>query len=173
MDYCVTCGTKLEEKFLEKEGMIPYCSTCEDFCFPTFSTAVSAIIFNQTEDKILLIQQYGTPNFRLIAGYLNKGEAAEPALLRELQEEVGVSVASYRFNKSEYYERNNTLMLNFACKVSSEVLTCDKDEIDYAEWFSIAQARKKIEAGSLAQTFMEHFLQSNPQGLKDAVKVLA
>ena len=46
MKYCYECGTKLTEKFLENEGMIPYCETCQEFRFPIFSTAVSMEIFN-------------------------------------------------------------------------------------------------------------------------------
>ena len=88
MKYCYECGTKLTEKFLENEGMIPYCETCQEFRFPIFSTAVSMEIFNPEKDKVLLIQQYGKKRNILVAGYVNKGESAEHAMVREVMEEV-------------------------------------------------------------------------------------
>ena len=120
MKYCYECGTKLTEKFLENEGMIPYCETCQEFRFPIFSTAVSMEIFNPEKDKVLLIQQYGKKRNILVAGYVNKGESAEHAMVREVMEEVGLHVVEYKFNRSEYFEKSNTLMINFACVVDSE-----------------------------------------------------
>lgn len=158
MKHCLDCGTLLEEKFLEKEGMIPYCGHCKAFRFPTFNVAVSMIVLNETEDKILLLRQKTMVGYNLVAGFVNKGEAAEHAVTRELQEEVGIELLDYRFNKSEYYEASNTLMLNFICKANSESLVCDEDEVDYAQWFSIEDTRATIEQGSLAHKFLEYFI---------------
>lgn len=161
MSYCSECGTALEEKYLEKEGMIPYCQHCKEFRFPGFNTAVSMIVLNESENKMLLIKQYGKQDYILVAGYVNKGESAEHAVIRELQEEVGVKVSHLTFNKSEYFKKSNTLMLNYICKSNSEVLDCDMEEVDAAAWFPISEAREKIKQGSLAQGFLEHFLQMN------------
>ena len=57
MKYCYECGTLLELRELDDEGLIPYCKSCEQYRFPIFSTAVSMIVENPTKDKILLIQQ--------------------------------------------------------------------------------------------------------------------
>ena len=29
MSYCTECGTELKLKYLENEGMIPWCETCQ------------------------------------------------------------------------------------------------------------------------------------------------
>ena len=143
MKYCYECGTKLTEKFLENEGMIPYCETCQEFRFPIFSTAVSMEIFNPEKDKVLLIQQYGKKRNILVAGYVNKGESAEHAMVREVMEEVGLHVVEYKFNRSEYFEKSNTLMINFACVVDSEDLSRRTKEVDKAEWFPLEEAKRK------------------------------
>ena len=39
---------------------------------------------------------------------------------REIAEELGLQTVGLRYNKSEYFEKNNTLMLNFSCIVASE-----------------------------------------------------
>ncbi len=154
MKYCYECGTKLTERFLEREGMIPYCENCRTFRFPIFNTAVSMEIYNPGRDKLLLIQQYGRKRYILVAGYVNKGESAEHAVAREVMEEVGLRVVEYKFNKSEYFEKSNTLMVNFACVVDSEDLSYMTDEVDKAKWFSIEDAKREIFHGSLAEKFL-------------------
>ncbi len=159
MKYCYECGTLLELKELEGEGLIPYCKGCEQYRFPIFSTAVSMIVENPSQNKILLIQQYGTENNVLVAGYVNKGESAENAVIREVREETGLTVQSLRFNKSEYFPKTNTLMLNFSCVVDSENLDgLSEKEIDKAQWFSVDEAAENIMPNSLAKRFLLNFL---------------
>ena len=79
MQYCLFCGTKLQIRELEGEGMIPFCEKCGEYRFPVFNTAVSMIVTNTDRDKILLIKQYGRDRYILVAGYVNKGEDAEDA----------------------------------------------------------------------------------------------
>lgn len=158
MKYCMECGCELTEKYLDNEGMIPFCSECNEYRFPVFSTAVSMVVMNKNQNKILLIKQYGKDNFVLVAGYVNKGEDAETAVVREVSEELGLDVVGLTFNKSQYFKPSNTLMLNFSCVVSDECLDNVNDEVDYAEWFSFDDARKNIMDKSLAKEFLENFL---------------
>lgn len=161
MKYCYECGTRLTEKQLKNEGMIPYCECCGAFRFPIFSTAVSMIVLNPEKDKILLIQQYGTGNNVLVAGYVNKGECAEAAVIRESMEETGLSVSCLHFNKSEYFAKTNTLMLNYTCVSDSEDLSgLNTEEVDKARWFSFENAAKEIRPDSLAERFLLYYLNS-------------
>ena len=137
MKYCYECGNKLINKELENEGIIPYCEKCGEYRFPIFSTAVSMIVENQDKTKMLLIQQYGKKNNVLVAGYINKGENAEAAVIREVMEETGLKVKTLHFNKSEYFKNTNTLMLNYSCTVESESLEhLNTVEVDEAQWFT-------------------------------------
>jgi NAD+ diphosphatase len=77
---CPECGTKLIEKELEHEGLVPYCETCKEYRFPMFNTAVSMIC--KYQDNVLLIKQYNKPFYILVAGYLNLGEGLEDAVKR-------------------------------------------------------------------------------------------
>ncbi len=71
--YCKVCGNKLNKKFLKNEGRIPFCEKCNEFRFPGFNTAISAIVYNPSGDKIILIQQYGRKSNILVAGYVMQG----------------------------------------------------------------------------------------------------
>ena len=156
MKYCVECGTKLIYKYLEKEGLIPYCQKCNEYRFPIFSSAVSMLILNPDKNKILLIQQYGKPSFILVAGYINKGENALEAVKREVFEEVRLHVSELTFNSSEYYEPTNTCMFNFSCVSDSENFILN-NEVDKAQWFTFEEAEKNIKENSLAQKFLKNY----------------
>ena len=159
MKYCYECGEKLTERELENEGIVPYCEKCREYRFPIFSTAVSMIVENIDKTKILLIQQYGRKNNILVAGYVNKGENAENAVIREVMEETGLKVVDMSFNKSEYFEKTNTLMLNYSCRVENESLAhLNTGEVDKAQWFTHEQACENIKPDSLAKKFLFHYL---------------
>lgn len=158
MSYCTECGTKLTEKYLENEGMIPYCESCKAFRFPTFNAAISTIVYAPDAKRLLLIKQYGKDRNILVAGYVNKGESAEHALAREVREEIGLNVISCCFNKSEYFAKSNTLMLNFACMADSDDLSGMTKEVDYAAWYTPEEAKDAILHESLAERFLLNWL---------------
>ena len=98
--HCFECGTALIEKELEEEGIVPYCPKCQQYRFPMYNVAVSMIVVDEETGKSLLIQQYGKPSYILVAGYVNRGEAEEHAVVREVREETGLEVEHLRFNRT-------------------------------------------------------------------------
>lgn len=98
--HCFECATALIEKEMEEEGIVPYCPKCQQYRFPMYNVAVSMIVVDEETGKILLIQQYGKPSYILVAGYVNRGEAEEHAVVREVREETGLEVEHLRFNRT-------------------------------------------------------------------------
>ena len=156
MNYCMQCGTKLRLREHEHEGMTPWCETCGEYRYPVFNTAVSMIVMNEKQDRVLLIRQYGRPHYVLVAGYVNRGEDAEAAAAREVREEVGLEVLSAHFNHSHYFAPTNTLMLNFTVTVR-EPEVHSNFEVDDWRWFSVGEARASIKPNSLAQAFLNGY----------------
>lgn len=154
MKHCVECGAKLELRELENEGMIPYCPECKQFRFPIFNTAVSMIVVDPEQKKILLIAQYGRPTYILVAGYVTRGENAETTCMRELMEETGMEAAKIRFNRSKFFEPSNTLMLNFTVELKPGQTVRTTDEVDSWNWFTFDEARENIRPNSLAKEFL-------------------
>ena len=159
MKYCMHCGKQLSTKFIEKEGNVAHCIACDTLFFPQFNTAVSMIALNPARDQILLIQQYGKQRNVLVAGYVDQKEAVEETLVREMKEEIGRNICAYKYLKSEYFERSNTLMLSFAVVLDDMNLdNMDEEEIDCAAWFSFEKAKEMIAKDSLAERFLDHFM---------------
>lgn len=156
MNYCMQCGTKLRLREHEHEGMTPWCETCGEYRYPVFNTAVSMIVMNEKQDRVLLIRQYGRPHYVLVAGYVNRGEDAEAAAAREVREEVGLEVLSAHFNHSHYFAPTNTLMLNFTVTVREPEVHANF-EVDDWRWLSVGEARASIKPNSLAQAFLNGY----------------
>ena len=157
--HCHECGTALIEKELENEGIVPYCPTCEQYRFPMYNVAVSMIVINEQTDEILLIKQYGRPHFILVAGYVNRGEQLEHAVSREIKEETGMTVSRIKFNRTSFFEPSNTLMCNFTAFMKDASEMSPNGEIDSYQWFSPDEARKNIRPDSLAEKFLNAYLE--------------
>ena len=156
--YCTECGTKLITRYLENEGDIPFCETCGQFRFPKFNAAVIMIVVNEATGRIMLIKQYGGTEYILVAGYISLGECAEDAVRREVREETGMEVERIRFNRTQYYEPSNALMCNFTAFVRDDSELHVNSEIDSFTWFTPDEARQNIRKGSLAQYFLNMYL---------------
>ena len=157
-NYCRECGTRLVPRELENEGVVPYCPTCEQYRFPQYNVAVSMIVVNEEKDEILLIQQYGRPSYILVAGYVSRGEALEDAVAREVREETGMTVSRIKFNRTQFFEKSDTLMCNFTAFVKDSSDLDPNYEIDSYAWFTRDEARANIRPNSLAEYFLVSYL---------------
>ncbi|SCL65805.1 NAD+ diphosphatase [Micromonospora citrea] len=82
-------------------------------------------------------QTPGQRRFSCLAGYVEPGESAEAAVLREVREEVGVPVADIAYAGSQAWPFPGSLMLGFLATADPEhPVQVDPAEIAYARWFS-------------------------------------
>ena len=154
--HCPKCGNKLVLKFCENEGLVPYCEACEKFKFPPFSTAVSMVVVNKTQDKILIGKHTKSNDFLLFAGYIKKGESAEKTIVRELKEETKLNVTKYNYMSSRYHEPRNVLMLNFIVVVGDGEITTDDAEISETKWCNFDEALATVSHDSTAEYFLQN-----------------
>jgi NAD+ diphosphatase len=123
-----------------------------------YNVAVSMVVINEQTGEILLIKQYGRPHSILVAGYVNRGEQLEHAVSREIKEETGMTVSRIKFNRTSFYEPSNTLMCNFTAFVADANELNPNKEIDSYQWFTPDEARRNIRPDSLAQKFLNAYL---------------
>ena len=152
--YCRECGQKLSLRFCENEGLIPYCDKCESYMFPQFSVAVSMVVTNRAQDKILLAKHVEDEDFILFAGYIKKGENAEKTIPREIKEELGMNVVKTKFMSTRYYQKKDVLMLNFIVIVEDSPIKLKTDESAEARWCSHEEALRLIRKGTTAEYFL-------------------
>ena len=142
--YCRECGEKLTLRFCENEGLVPYCSKCESYMFPEFPIAVSMVVTNRAQDKILLAKHVEDDDFILFAGYVKKGENVEKTIPREIREELSLDVVKAKYMSSRYHARKDVLMLNFIVVVEEKPFKLAEAEIAEARWCSPEEALKLV-----------------------------
>lgn len=152
--YCRECGQKLTLRYCENEGLIPYCAKCEDYMFPQFNIAVSMVVTNRTQNKILLAKHAEDDDFILFAGYIKKGENAEKTIPREIKEELGLEVVKAKYMSSRYHSKKEVLMLNFIVIVEDAPIKLKEDEVAEARWCTPDEAMELIRKGTTAEFFL-------------------
>lgn len=151
--YCRDCGEKLALRFLENEGLVPYCPKCGKFKFPFFPVAVSMAVVNRAENRILLAKHVGDDDYKLFAGYVKKGDSAERTIPRELREETGLPAVKWRYLGSRYHEAKNILMLGFYVTTEENEIVRG-EEIDETRWCTPDEAKEIIRKNSTAEYFL-------------------
>ncbi len=90
------------------------------------------------ENKILLIKHtYGSPLLTTVGGGIKMGESLEQAVIREVKEEVGLSLKNIKQLGSIKYNgefKKDTIHVFFANANEGEI-TIDLNEIKEAGWF--------------------------------------
>ena len=143
-------------RFCENEGLVPYCNQCENYMFPQFSVAVSMVVTNRAQDKILLAKHADDNDFILFAGYVKKGENAEKTVPREIKEELGLNVVKAKYMSSRYHAPKDILMLNFIVVVEEGQPIRLNEEIAEARWCTPEEGMELIRKGTTAEYFLSN-----------------
>lgn len=132
--YCPSCGS---QDFFSVSEKAQSCKACGFIFYTNAAAAVAAIIVN-AQGKILLTvraHEPGKGTYDLPGGFVDPGETAEHALLREIQEELNLTIDSYQYFGSfpnEYVYAGvlyYTLDMVFTCTVSSFDSILARDDI--------------------------------------------
>jgi NAD+ diphosphatase len=155
INYCQVCGEKLTLKQIGDEGMIPFCKTCQKPYFKSPAPCVLVVVLNEYNEVVLLKQEYvSKTHWGLIAGYITEGENAEDKVIREVKEETGLNVKSYKYISSYHLSPRNLLMLGYLAHVQKAefIKSCEVDQIN---WFSINDAMLNLREGSIGKQLFE------------------
>ncbi|MBT0565634.1 NAD(+) diphosphatase [Williamsia sp. CHRR-6] len=118
--------------------------------FPRTDAAIITIVHDGA-DHALLGRQSGWPArwFSTFAGFVEPGESLEQCVIRELHEETGLDVSNPRYLGSQPWPFPRSLMMGFEARADrDQPLHFIDGEIVEAIWFSRAEIREALEAGS-------------------------
>lgn len=113
--------------------------------FPRTDPAV--IVLVEHEGRALLGSNalWEAGRFSLLAGFVDAGESAEQAVVREIREEAGVPVDRVRYIASQPWPFPRSLMLGFHASLQPgfdpDALAPDPEEISELRWFTRAELR--------------------------------
>jgi NAD+ diphosphatase len=106
--------------------------------FPRTDPAVIMLV-TDPDDRCLLARNAAWPGKRvsILAGFVEPGESAEQAVVREVDEETGIKVTNVRYVGSQPWPMPRSLMLGFRADApAGQEIVPDAEEIAEAYWFS-------------------------------------
>ncbi|MBO1901146.1 NAD(+) diphosphatase [Leucobacter weissii] len=100
------------------------------------------IVLVEHEDRLLLGSNalWESGRFSLLAGFIEAGESAEQAVIREIEEESGLRVDDVRYVVSQPWPFPRSLMLGFRARPAAgadpDALVPDPGELSEVRWFT-------------------------------------
>lgn len=153
--FCSRCGGEM--KHSEKQRSLQ-CKDCKFEVYPTISPCVIVGVYDG--DRLLLTKYTGREykNYALIAGFVEIGESLEEAVIREVKEEVGVSVKNLKFYKSQPWPFTDTILAGFFAELDGDdTITIQEDELSLGVWIDREDIKPQELKISLTGEMMESF----------------
>lgn len=131
---CPRCGTRTEPA---AGGWQRRCPADGSDHFPRVDPAVIMLVHDGA-DRCLLGRQASWPpdRFSTLAGFVEPGESAEQAVVREVAEETGIAVRDVLYRGSQPWPFPASLMLGYraVCDAGASPVPAD-GELEDARWF--------------------------------------
>lgn len=148
---CPRCG---EPTVVEGSGWVRRCFSDNSQHFPRTDPAVIMAV-TDAEDRLLLGHAAHWPahRFSTLAGFVESGESAENAVVREVHEEVGLEVAEVEYVVSQPWPFPCSLMLGFRAVLAeapgAPVISVDGEEITDARFFTRSELKAAVQRGEI------------------------
>lgn len=156
--FCGACGQATR---LSNGDRSRTCPDCEIPAYPRLAPAMIVVV--ERGDEILLGRSNHFPPgiFSALAGFVEPGESAEEAVIREVWEETRIVVRDVRYFSSQPWPFPNSLMLGFIAQYErGEIDTRYDDEMDQAKWFHVDQMPNMFPGNiSISQWLIQDFIQ--------------
>lgn len=138
--FCGSCGNPTVS---QQGGHALVCGnpSCGARQFPRTDPAIIALVTRQGpgEPTCLLARQSLWPEglVSTLAGFVEPGESMEEAVVREIEEEVGIRVRHIRYRGSQPWPFPSSLMLAFHAEAdAASEIVLDNSELERALWFT-------------------------------------
>lgn len=171
--FCSRCSAPVTTANFGERAMV--CAVCQLRQYPRVQPCIITAITRpnpQTGEMQILLahhHRYGQQNrplqYGLIAGFVEVGESLEHAVVREVAEEVGITLTDIRYVSSQPWPFPSNLMLGFrACHASGDIVI-QEEELSHAEFFDISNLPKIPSKGSIAYELIAQIMQEQGKSL--------
>jgi NAD+ diphosphatase len=153
--FCGRCGAQLRTKTIERAKECPQCGLLH---FPRLAPAI--IVLVERGNKLLLARsRHFMPGiYSVLAGFVEPGESLEEAVVREVKEEVGISVKDIKYFGSQPWPFPHSLMIGFTATYAGGEISLDDEEIEDAGWFTIGNLPRIPGKISIARKLIDWFV---------------
>ncbi|HMA46457.1 MAG TPA: NAD(+) diphosphatase [Frankiaceae bacterium] len=119
--------------------------------FPRTDPAMIVLVTSADRERAVLGRpaSWPAPRFTILAGFVEPGESVEQTVVREVAEEVGLTVRDLCYVASQPWPFPASLMLGFTAVATTEDLVLDPAELAEARWYSRDQLNGAVAAGGV------------------------
>jgi NAD+ diphosphatase len=140
--FCSRCGNPT---VATEGGHVMMCtnSECKHQYFPRSDPATIMLVHRP--GFCLLGRQPSWPEdvYSTLAGFVEAGESAEQAVVREVKEESGIEIQNLRYFSSQPWPFPQSLMLGFFAEALTTEITCGSELAD-VRWFTVEETRNLL-----------------------------
>jgi NAD+ diphosphatase len=135
--FCGRCATPTEPSPGERGLRCPACSLV---VYPRVAPAMITLVTRGEpgpDQEALLARgvNFPVPMYSCLAGFVEPGEDLEGAVVREVNEEVGIDVDEVRYVGSQPWPFPHSLMVGFRANYVGGDIVCEQSEIMDANWY--------------------------------------
>ncbi len=141
--FCPRCGSGTVPV---QAGWVRRCPTDGSLHFPRTDPAVIMSVVD-ADDRLLLARGRGfrRKGVSVLAGFVEPGESLEAAVVREVAEEVGLTVTDVRYLGDQPWPFPSSLMVGFTARtIGPTQITPQDGEIEAARWYTRAELRAAV-----------------------------
>ena len=159
--YCGRCG---EPTLFGDKELVRVCHPCDLRVYPRLSPCVIMLVHRG--DQILLAQRPGHQSnwYTVQAGFIEAGESAEQAVVREVMEETGLTLTGLRYFDSQPWPFPGQLMLGYFAENLDGELQPDPEELVNADWFDYRDLPEYPGPNTLSGKLIRHFISERDAG---------
>lgn len=147
--HCPRCGARTRPV---QAGWARRCTGCAALSFPRTDPAVIMSVTDDA-DRLLLVHgsRWDAGRYSVVAGFVEAGECAEAAVVREVAEETGLRVASVEPVVTQPWPFPRSLMLGYRARLADgeRLPRPDGDEVTDAVVLSRAELARAVAAGRI------------------------
>ncbi len=171
--FCSRCSAPVHADKSGERAMV--CQVCRLRQYPRVQPCIITAITRPNpktgEMQILLAHhhRYGKPSaqlqYGLIAGFVEVGESLEHAVVREVSEEVAISLKDIRYVSSQPWPFPSNLMLGFRASYASGEIAIQQKELSHANFFDLSNLPKIPFKGSIAYELIAQIMHEQGMSL--------
>ena len=153
--FCGRCGSSLRLKTTERAKECPNCGLLH---FPRLAPAMIVLVERGNQLLLARSRHFMPGMYSVLAGFVEPGESLEEAVIREVKEEVGVTVKDIQYFGSQPWPFPHSLMIGFTATYADGEISLDDSEIEDAGWFTANNLPRIPGKISIARKLIDWFV---------------